>query len=98
MCSDERPPSLCGMAFIYDPPLLTSLQMYDTVSKWLFDACLFEKYPELKYPGHESLVARGKSFRRSARKVGPTKMSSWTTNFYHKVILGRDTVHVDITV
>lgn len=62
--------------------------MHDTISNWLFDTYLFEKYRELKYPGYENLVAKGKSFRRPARKVGPTKMSNRTINSYKRAILG----------
>lgn len=63
-------------------------QMYDTISNWLFDAYLFEKYPELKYPGYENLAAKGKSFRRPARRVRPSKMSTRTINSYKRAILG----------
>lgn len=70
--------------------------MYDTVSNWLFDAYLFEKYPELKYPGYESMMAQGTSFRRPSRKVGPSKMSSWTIRLYQKAILGRSTSHFGV--
>ncbi|KAJ9640800.1 hypothetical protein H2204_003089 [Knufia peltigerae] len=68
--------------------LFYHLNMQDTVSNWRFDAYLFEKYPELKYPGYESLVANGKSFRRPARKVGPTKMNSRIISLYQRAILG----------
>ncbi|OAL40507.1 DNA damage response protein [Fonsecaea nubica] len=69
--------------------LFYHLNMHDTISNWLFDPHLFESYPELKYPGYETLVAKGRSFRRPAQKIGPTKMSSWTINLYQKALLGR---------
>lgn len=66
----------------------TISQMHDTISNWLFDTYLFEKYPELKYPGYENLAAKGKSFRRPARRVRPSKMSNRTINSYKRAILG----------
>lgn len=66
---------------------LTRPQMYDTISYWLFDSYLFEKYPELKFHGYEKLVARGNSYRRPSARVGPTQMTNWTANLYRKAIL-----------
>ena len=89
--SDNSPRIVYNLLEIFSKPaavlkLAHDARLYASKS-WRFDGALFETWPELKFNGYESIVAKGRSLRiATAPPESPKEMTSTMMETYHKVI------------
>ncbi|TPX11480.1 uncharacterized protein E0L32_007899 [Thyridium curvatum] len=62
-----------------------SIRLYAAKS-WKLDRSFFEAWPELKFDGHETLVAQGRSYRISTETDAPVALTETTIKMYHDTL------------